>query len=248
MRYAEVTTTAYSHVRRGIPFDDYAEALNEGRRRAGARNVELAWIVDIPRDFEQPDDLATARMITGPGAPEAVVAIGLGGAERGNGAAQFAESFAFARAAGLHSVPHAGETDGPASVRAALDALHAERIGHGIRAVEDDELVKRLAGEGTPLEIALTSNVLLRAVPSLDAHPVRELLAQGVVVTINTDDPAYFSTTLVEELRIARDLLELDDDAIRQLQMNAIDASFAPGEVKRQLRDELARWPAPPET
>jgi adenosine deaminase len=249
VRYAEVTTTAYAHIRRGMPSEDYARALDEGRRRAAAaRNVELSWIIDIPRDVEPAEDLTTARFITGPHAPENVVAIGLGGSEINNPAQQFAASFALAKSSGLRSVPHAGETDGPHSVRAALDALHADRIGHGIRAIEDDDLVKRLANEHTPLEIAITSNVLLGAVRSRDAHPVKELVARGVTVTINTDDPAYFSTTLVDELRIARELLQLDDEGIRQLQLTAVDASFAPDELKRRLRDELVRWPAPPGT
>lgn len=248
VRYAEVTTTAYSHLKRGIPFEEYSQALNDGRRHAQQRNVELAWIIDIPRDFEPAEELITARLITGPDAPDGVVAIGLGGSEVNNPPEQFADAFALARAAGLRSVPHAGETDGPASVRAALDVLHADRIGHGIRAIEDVALVQRLVDERIPLEVAITSNVLLAAVPSRDAHPVGELADNGVTVTINTDDPAYFSTTLVDELHIAQELMRLDDEGVRQLQLNAVDASFAPDDFKRRLRDELVRWPAPPET
>ncbi len=115
------------------------------------------------REFEPPDEHFTARFVTGPNAPEGLVAIGLGGPELGSDPRKYADSFAIARAEGLGSVPHAGEMDGPDSVRGALDALHADRIGHGIRAVEDDALVRRLVDSAVPLEVSLSSNVLLGA-------------------------------------------------------------------------------------
>jgi adenosine deaminase len=240
VRYAEVTTTAYGHVQRGIPVEEYCAGLAEGRRRArGTHGVDLAWVVDIPREFEPPEARFTAGFITGPHAPDGVVAIGLGGPEYGSDPRKYADSFAIARAAGLGSVPHAGEMDGADSVKGALDALGADRIGHGIRAIEDDELVRRLADTAVPLEVSLTSNVLLGACASLADHAVRELVDRGVVVTLNTDDPAYFSTTLVDELVLGRDLLDLDDEGLRRLQLTAVDASFAPAEHKRRLRAEI---------
>ncbi len=240
VRYAEVTTTAYSHVQRGIPIEDYCAGLAEGRRRARERHgVEIAWVVDIPREFEPPDARFTAAFLTGPHAPEGVVAIGLGGPEYGSDPRKYADSFAIARAAGLGSVPHAGEMDGPDSVWGALEALQADRIGHGIRAIEDDALVRHLNEHAIPLELSLSSNVLLGACASLADHAVGELVQRGVVVTLNTDDPGYFSTTLTDELLLARDLLDLDEGALRGLQVIAVETSFAPPELKRKIRAEI---------
>ena len=242
VRYAEVTTTAYSHERRGIPVKDYRDGLDEGRRRARARGVEIAWVVDIPRELEPPDAHFTASFLTGTQAPEGVVAIGLGGPEYGSDPRKYADSFSIARAAGLRSVPHAGEMDGPDSVWGALEALHADRIGHGIRAIEDDALVEHLARTQIPLEVSLSSNVLLGACTSLAEHQVRELVHRGVVVTFNTDDPAYFSTTLADELIAARDLLDLDAGAMRRLQLTAIEHSFAPPDLKSAVRAEVEEY------
>jgi aminodeoxyfutalosine deaminase len=240
VRYAEVTTTAYSHVQRGIPVEDYCAGLAEGRRRARElHGVEIAWVVDIPREFEPPDARFTAAFLTGPHAPEDVVAIGLGGPEYGSDPRKYEDSFAMARAEGLGSVPHAGEMDGSDSVWGALDALQADRIGHGIRAIEDDALVRHLAERAVPLEVSLSSNVLLGACASFADHAAGELVQQGVVVTFNTDDPGYFSTTLTDELLLARDLLDLDEDALRRLQVVAVETSFAPPEMKRKIRAEI---------
>ncbi|MGI9647353.1 MAG: adenosine deaminase family protein, partial [Acidimicrobiia bacterium] len=140
VRYAEVTTTPFNHHRRGIPMEDYVAGLNEGRRLARVdHGVEIGWICDIPRELEEPHSDFTVDLITGPDAPQGVVALGLGGPEVGFPPDLFSTSFARAKAAGLGSVPHAGETVGPASVWGAIRSLHADRIGHGVRAVEDPE-------------------------------------------------------------------------------------------------------------
>jgi aminodeoxyfutalosine deaminase len=243
VRYAEVTTTAYSHVQRGIAVEEYRAGLAEGRRRARElHGVEIAWVVDIPREFEPADARFTAAFLAGPHAPEGVVAIGLGGPEFGSDPRKYADSFAIARAEGLGSVPHAGEMDGADSVWGAVDALHADRIGHGIRAIESDGLVRRLTERAIPLEISLSSNVLLGACASLADHAVGELLQRGVIVTFNTDDPGYFSTTLTDELLLARDLLDLDAGALRGLQVIAVETSFAPPEMKRRIRAEIEEF------
>ena len=203
VRYAEVTTTPYNHHRRGIAMVEYVSGLNEGRRRAREdHGVELGWICDIPRELEDPDLGFTVELITGPGAPDGVVALGLGGPEVGFPAEWFAGSFARAKAAGLGSVPHAGETVGPESVWGAIRALGADRIGHGVRSVEDPELLGYLVEHAIPLEVSMTSNVLLGVAPSIEDHQIRPLLDAGVTVTLNTDDPAYFSTDLNRELQL----------------------------------------------
>ena len=167
--------------------------------------LEIGWIVDIPREVEPPESQLTANFILGPNAPEGVVAIGCGGNEADYPPELFEESFGRVRAAGLGAVIHAGEVAGPASVRSAL--THATRIGHGVRAIEDPALVFELAQSGMVLELCPTSNVLLGVVPSLEQHPIGALIDAGVQVTVNTDDPGYFGTTLTGELQTVAALL-----------------------------------------
>jgi adenosine deaminase len=248
VRYAEVTSTAFSHLGRGMAEADYGAALDEGRRRAAGLGVELAWVIDIPRDLERPGSTVTLDHLSGPHAPDNVVALGLGGYEIGNPAAAYREEFARARALGLGSVPHAGETDGPASVRAALDELGADRIGHGVRSVEDPALVAELADRGTCLEVCLTSNRLLGVVDELARHPLPDLMASGVTVSLNTDDPGYFATDLTTELLAATEHFGLTPEAHLALQRDAVAASFLPAERKAALTAELdayARSSAP---
>lgn len=242
VRYAEVTTTPFNHHRRGISMEEYVSGLDEGRRLARTHGVEVGWICDIPRELEEPDREFTVDLITGHSAPDGVVAIGLGGPEVGFPAEWFASSFERARAAGLGSVPHAGETVGAESVWAAIRSLHADRIGHGVRSVEDPDLLEYLAEHAIPLEVSMTSNVLLGVAPSIEEHQLPHLLAAGVPVTLNTDDPAYFGTDLSRELDLARRVHGLGLDRLAALQRTAVDASFAPDEVKRTITAELAEF------
>jgi aminodeoxyfutalosine deaminase len=152
--------------------------------------------------------------------------------------ALYANSFDRARAAGLLAIPHAGETDGADRVREALDVLQADRIGHGVRASEDPELLRRLASEGTPLELCVTSNVLLGVASDVETHPISVLRDAGVRITVNSDDPAYFSTTLTRELGIVGQLLDLDVVGIARLVRTAFDVSAMPLDMKTTaLRD-----------
>ena len=146
------------------------------------------------------------------GKDDGVVAFGIGGDEVRGPAEWFRDVFAFAKRNGLALVPHAGETDGPASIWACVE-LGADRIGHGIRAAEDPELMRRLRDDDIPLEVCITSNVCTGAVPSLDEHPVRKLYDAGVPITINTDDPALFRTSLHNEYAIARDRFGIERSA-----------------------------------
>ena len=211
VRYAEVTSTAFSHVRRGVPVQEYVAGLDEGRRRAAAMGVQLAWVIDIPRSLEPPDSGFTADLLLSGRAPSGVVGIGLGGPEVGYPPSLYEPSFRRAKAAGLLSLPHAGETTGADSVWQALDLLGADRIGHGVRCLEDPRLVDHLAATGVPLEVCITSNVLLGVAPSVEEHPIRRLREAGVRLSVNTDDPGYFSTTLTDELALAADLLGPDE-------------------------------------
>lgn len=244
VRYAEVTTTPINHHVRGVALPEYSTGLDEGRRRAREEHgVELNWICDISRETEDPAAEFTAGFLLGPYAPAGVVGLGLGGVEAGFPPQLFATSFARARAHGLAALPHAGETVGPASIWPALRDLGAARIGHGWRCLEDPRLVDHLGEHRIPLEVAVTSNVRLRLVDSAERHPLPALLDAGLVVTLNTDDPAYFGTTLTDELLLAHRVHGLDRKALLGAQLAALDAAYADDGTRRRLRAELTgQW------
>jgi aminodeoxyfutalosine deaminase len=232
--YAEVTVTPVAHLRAGIGFGELAEALDVGAKAARAAGIELAWVYDISGDDgKEGARLTLQAALEYP--PAALTGFGLGGIEATVRRADFREEFAAARAAGLHSVPHAGESVGPGEIWAALDELGAERIGHGIAAVADPRLLDRLRMDGITLEVCPSSNVATGVVPSLASHPLPRLLAAGVPVVLGSDDPPMFGTTLLEEYRRVRDDLGLSLDQLRVLARASIEASFAPEQVKRRL-------------
>lgn len=240
VRYAEVTMTPYTSVLRGIPIEAYTEAIEDARVAAERdHGIVLRWIYDIPGESGLPAADATIGYAV-EHAPEGLVGFGLGGPEIGVPRPQFASHFARARAAGLHCVPHSGESTGPQSVWDALDHLGAERIGHGIASAQDPRLMAVLAERGIPLEISPTSNLATRVVERIEEHPLRALRDAGVIVTINSDDPPMFNTTLNREYEIAADLLDLDQAGLGALAVAAVDASFAPEPVKARLRGEIA--------
>ena len=226
VRYAELTLTPFSSIRRGIAAEAYCEAVEDARRRAATdHGVQLTWCFDIPGEagLDAADvtlDVALRQR------PDGLVSFGLGGPEQGVGREQFAPHFAAAKAAGLHSVPHAGESTGPETVWDALTHLGAERIGHGIAAAQDPRLMEHLRDRQIPLEVCPTSNVCTRSVPSLAEHPLPILVAAGVPVSINSDDPPMFSTTLNHEYAVAADLLGLDAQGVAGLARAAVTASF----------------------
>jgi aminodeoxyfutalosine deaminase len=171
------------------------------------------------------------------------VSFGLGGPEIGVPRAQFQPYFDRARAIGLHSVPHAGETTGPETIWDSLRLLGAERIGHGTSSTQDPALLDYLAEHQIPLEVCPTSNIATRAVASLDQHPLPDMVKAGVLVTINSDDPPMFSTTLNREYEIAAELLDLDEAGIAALARNAVEVSYAPEAVKTRVLAEIEDYP-----
>nr|WP_281352407.1 adenosine deaminase [Phytoactinopolyspora alkaliphila] len=240
--YAEVTSTPLTHQRRGVALEEYRDGLNEGRRRARADyGVDLAWVCDIARETEDPESEATIGYLLDSTAPDGVVGLGLGGIEAGFPPELFASSFARAKASGLASLPHAGETVGPESIWGALGSLNADRIGHGVHSLADPDLIAHLAAERIPLEVAPSSNVALKISDSLEAHPLGELAAAGVVVTINTDDPAYFQTTLTDELLAAHRFHGFTRTKLVAAQLAALNASYAATATKLRVRAELQR-------
>jgi aminodeoxyfutalosine deaminase len=233
-RYAEVTVTPVTHMRAGIPAGELAQALDAGATAARAQGVSLAWVYDISGgDGREGAQLTLDAALRHP--PGALVGFGLGGPEAGVRRASFRAEFAAARAAGLHSLPHAGESAGPEEVWAAIDELGAERIGHGIASADDLRLLDRLREEQVTLEICPSSNVATGVVPALAAHPLPRLLAAGVPVVLGSDDPPMFNTTLLDEYRRARDHLGLTAQQLQALGRASIEASFAPPAMKRQL-------------
>jgi aminodeoxyfutalosine deaminase len=239
VRYAELTITPYSHVKRGIPAPAFCAAIEDARVRAETElGVVLRWCFDIPGEAGLPAAEETLRIALEE-RPDGLVSFGLAGPEIGVPRLPFKPYFDKARAAGLHSVPHAGETTGPETVWDAIRELHAERIGHGISCVRDPELVAYLAEHRIPLEVSPTSNVRTRSVPSLAEHPLPELVEAGVVVSINSDDPPMFGTTLNQEYAIAARLLGLDRDGLAGLARAGVDASFLPSAEKARLRAEI---------
>jgi adenosine deaminase/aminodeoxyfutalosine deaminase len=239
VRYAELTLTPYSSIEHGIPAEEFCEAVEDARRRARTElGVALAWCFDIPGEDGIPAadltlDVATRLR------PDGLVSFGLGGPEAGVPREQFAPHFQKARALGLHSVPHAGESTGPESIWAALTQLGAERIGHGIAAARDPALMDHLRERGITLEVCPTSNVCTRSVPSLAEHPLPVLVAAGVPVTINSDDPPMFSTTLNGEYAIAAELLGLSLGGIADLARAAVRAAFLAEADRRTLLAEI---------
>lgn len=239
VRYVELTVTPDSHLMMGIEPDAVAEALVRARTTARERlGLEVGWIFDIPGENGLPSGERTIDWVER-WAPEGSVGFGLGGPEIGVPRAQFAGVFARARALGLASVPHAGETTGPQTVRDAVELLGAQRIGHGITAAGDPALMADLAARGIALEVCPTSNIRTRAVPSLAEHPWRTLVDAGVTVTVNSDDPGMFATTLLAEYRVVHDVFGVSPLGLAELARTALDVSYAPGDVKARIRAEI---------
>ncbi len=244
IRYAELTITPYSSVRRGIAAEAFLEAIEDARLAAERDlGIVLRWCFDIPGEAGLPSAIETARIATEL-TPDGLVSFGLGGPEIGVPRPQFAPFFDAARAIGLHSVPHAGETTGPETIWDSIRLLGAERIGHGTSATEDPALLAYLAEHQIALEVCPTSNIATRAVSELAEHPLPDLVRAGVLVTINSDDPPMFSTDLNTEYAIAAGLLGLDRAGLAALAGNAVTASFAPDEVKTRLLAEIEAYTA----
>ncbi|MEU9253338.1 adenosine deaminase [Streptomyces sp. NPDC048270] len=244
IRYAELTITPYSSTRRGIEEKAFMEAIEDARKAAETElGVILRWCFDIPGEAGLEAAAETARLAVDL-RPEGLVSFGLGGPEIGVPRPQFKPYFDRARAAGLHSVPHAGETTGPETVWDAIRELGAERIGHGTSSTQDPELLAYLAEHRIALEVCPTSNIATRAVTDLDLHPVKEMVAAGVLVTINSDDPPMFGSDLNNEYAVAARLLDLDERGLAQLAKNAVEASFLDGAGKAKLTAEIDAYTA----
>ena len=255
IRYRELTFTPFTHTDlqdKGLSIDDLLAGLEGGGRAAAQSryNVEMRWVFDVPRNasfasnsaglggydpYPAERTLAYARK----GLAHGVVGFGLGGYEVGAPPAPFAHAFTAAKADGLLCVPHAGETTGADSVADALNCLHADRIGHGVRAIEDPVLLTVLRDRQIPLELNPTSNVRLHIYRRLAEHPLPHLDNMGLKVTVNSDDPPLFNTTLCDEYQALAAEFGYDKSRIARIARNAIEVSGAPGDLKRKFLAEF---------
>ena len=249
VRYAELTVTPHTFTKAGMPAAEVTEALDLGAAAARREHgVRIGYIFDVASEYGGEAARATLdHALSFP--PQALTGFGLAGIEQARPAYrdEFRSVFTAAIAAGLHSVPHAGEMSGPETIWEALNGLRAERIGHGISCLADPALVAYLRETQVPLEVCPTSNVCTRQVPDLAAHPLPRLLDEGLFVTLNSDDPPMFGTSLTQEYRRAASVLGLSRDQLAGLARNAARASFLDREAKAALLDEIEKVAARPD-
>ncbi|MBL0704209.1 adenosine deaminase [Sinomonas cellulolyticus] len=242
VRHAEIFFDAQAHTARGVPYKDVVGGLQDALDGAARLGMTGGLILCFLRDA--PVEEAEAVWAEARRQPEALLGVGLDSAEVGNPATPFAHLYAEARALGLHAVAHAGEEGGPEYVWEALRELRAERIDHGIRSLEDPQLVRHLAEHRIPLTVCPFSNVRLRAVPSLAEHPLPAMLAAGLRVTVNSDDPAYFGGYAGQNLAAVAEQFGLDRSSLAELARNSVTASFAPDGRQAELLGEIDAWEA----
>lgn len=235
VRYAElfISPSVWTFFHRSLDATACVRAIQSALEH---ERIQVALICDLTRNFGPERAKLTTKMAAG-WKEHGVIGIGLGGDEKKFSAALFGESFALAKADGLHVVAHAGEVDGAQSVRDAIEVLGAERIGHGIRSIDDPELIALLAERRIPLEVCPTSNRRTGACAPELIHPLAELDAAGVVVTLDVDDPAMFGCTLLDEYELVE--RELGSDVLLRIARNGIEASFAEPPRKAALLNEF---------
>jgi adenosine deaminase/aminodeoxyfutalosine deaminase len=233
VQYAEIIIAGGVVLWKGHDFGPIFEAVRDAARESA---IEVRWIVDAVRQFGVEHVMRVAELAA-ERVGDGVVAFGIGGSEERGPAEWFGEIFAFAKRAGLRLTAHAGEGTSPESVRAAL-RLGAERIGHGIAAAQDPELMRELRDRDIPLEICVTSNVVTGAVKRLEDHPVRRLYDAGVPITLNTDDPAMFGCTLTGEYRLAHERFGFSEAELRGIAENGFRYAFG-GRIDRERVEEL---------
>jgi adenosine deaminase len=238
VRHVEVFFDPQTHMARGVALSSVVRAISCALREARERHgITSRLIMCFLRDRTEEEAFKTLRQAEG--YLHLIDGVGLDSGEIGNPPAKFERVFAAAREKGLHVVAHAGE-EGPASnVRDSLDLLGAERIDHGVRCLEDADLVRRLADERVCLTVCPLSNVRLRVFDRMEDHPLKRMLEAGLAVTVNSDDPAYFGGYITENFLAAKRALGLTVEDVRQLAANAIEGSFLDADPKAALMAEL---------
>jgi adenine deaminase len=243
VRHAEIFFDPQTHTDRGVPFETVVtgihRALEDGRTRLSITSgLILCFLrhLSVEAAMRTLDEVLPYR--------EWILAVGLDSSEVGHPPVKFRGVYDRAREAGLLAVAHAGEEGPPAYVWEALDVLKVRRIDHGVRSIEDAQLVSRLVEEQIPLTVCPLSNVKLRVFPNLKSHNLKQLLDRGLLVTVNSDDPAYFGGYVADNFQASAAALDLSREQQLKLARNSFVASFLPDETKRAYLDELDRFSA----
>jgi adenosine deaminase len=247
VRHAELFFDPQAHTVRGIPLATCLDGIARGIRDSEAETgITATLIANFLRDRPVLEAFETLRALLRMRAEsswgELLIGVGLDSAEVGNPPGDFATVFELAHQSGLHLVAHAGEEGPPAYVWDALTILRVERVDHGVRSLEDPELVDYLVANAVPLTVCPFSNVRLRVVDTLADHPLPAMLAAGLLVSVNSDDPAYFGGYVDDNFRGLRDQLGWQDSELAQLAGNSIRSSFLPDERKAELFSAVDEW------
>ncbi len=237
-RHVEVFFDPQSHVPRGVPFDDVVGGITTALRE-GEAELGVSWRLIMCFLRHRPAAEAMEMLELAMPHRDVIVGVGLDSAEAGHPPGEFAEVYEKARAAGFVAVAHAGEEGPPEYISEALDVLKVRRIDHGVAAIDDPLLQRRLADDGIPLTMCPLSNLELQVTPDLAKHPLKRLLDAGLVVTVNSDDPAYFGGYLLDNYVAAQKALGLSHADLAQLARNSITASLLTEERKAELITEI---------
>jgi len=240
VRYVEAFYSPSDFLSGGMEVQGITTAIRRGLSRVPG--VAVALIADFVRDYG-PDRASRTLVEILEVRDQGVIGVGIGGSEYAYPPEPFRACYERARCEGLRTTAHAGEAEGPASIWGVLRALEVDRLGHATRAEEDPALVDFLVAQRIPLEMCPLSNVRTGVLPSLEGHPIRRLFDRGALVTVNTDDPTMFGTSLAVEYRALERSHGFTHDDIRTLILNAVEASWLPSEGRRQLRAELCSSP-----
>jgi adenosine deaminase len=246
IRYSEVTFTPFNQFENNqLGFHEQIDAVNRARAWAEKKlGVRMGIIMDIPRLTDPNSGLMIADwMIERYG--DGLIALGLGGPEVDHPPEKFQAAFDHVRAAGIPCILHAGETVGPSSIWSAIRVADTKRIGHGVRAIEDPKLVGYLRDKQLPLEVCPTSNICLKVYPSMEEHSLPNLLEAGLYITINSDDPPMFNTTLSNEFLVGHRTFGWDVPKVQELMLNAVKVTLLPEQerdaMKHSFLDEFDR-------
>ncbi len=240
IRYVEAFYSPPDFARYGMQIQEITTAVRRGLDKVPGISVYL--VPDLVRDFG-PDQAAVSLRAINEVRDQGILGVGIGGSEQIYPPEPFAAVYGEARRMGFRTTAHAGEVAGAGSVRAAVEVLQVDRIGHAVRAEEDEQLLDILADRKIPLELCPMSNVCTGAVSSYEEHPVRRYFDRGMVISINTDDPRMFGNSLAEEYRLLVERMGFTHDELRTVLLGTIESSWAPAEEKAALRQMFLRDP-----
>ena len=240
--YAEVFYSPWDFVQFGLSVEAITEATLSGIHRAKKDfGIKCQLIADLCRDYGAETAIDRFKQII-PYRDQGLIGIGLGGSEQKFPPEPFAAVFRLAARKDFHRVAHAGEAAGPESVWGAIKKLGVERIGHGVRAIEDQTLVEFLKEKQIPLEVCVTSNLKTAVFPSLEIHPIKQFFERGLLVTINSDDPAMFGATIRDEFIFLYEKLDFTPESIKELSINSVNASFLPDSEKQNFANRIEEF------